>query len=91
MHDIPEEPLFTLTEARARIPGRPSIETLWRWRTRGCGGHRLETVKLANGRVYVSEKALKRFLQLIVRVGTTKPNLAERHRRDSAELAKAGI
>ncbi len=91
MHDISNETLLTIAEARARIPGRPSRETLWRWRQgRGCRGHRLETVKVGR-RLYVTESALKRFLQRITRDGTPTPNRAERHRQDSAELAKAGI
>ena len=37
MIDVTTETLLALTEAAAFLPGRPSVATLWRWRTKGGG------------------------------------------------------
>lgn len=55
------EKLLTLSEARARLPGRPDMSTLWRWYQRGVRGVRLETV-VVGARRYTSAEALERFL-----------------------------
>lgn len=53
--------LLTLAQAARTFPVRPSPSTLWRWRSRGIGGVRLETV-MVGGRRYVSREALERFV-----------------------------
>jgi hypothetical protein len=58
--DVTAEQLLTLGEATALLPDRPSISTLWRWRTKGARGRRLESVILG-GKVYTSAEALQRF------------------------------
>jgi hypothetical protein len=61
MIDHENEQLLSMTEAAKLLPGRPAVETLWRWRTAGCRGHRLETI-LFGGRRYTSREAIARFL-----------------------------
>jgi hypothetical protein len=60
MIDVATERLVTLTQAAKLLPDCPSVCTLWRWRTRGAGGRRLESV-LLGGKVYTSVEALQRF------------------------------
>ena len=61
MSDAPFSNLLSLAQAARSLPGRPSPSTLWRWRSRGIGGVRLETVMIG-GRRYVSREALERFV-----------------------------
>ena len=56
------EKFLTLTEATKLLPGRPNVATLWRWRTSGCRGIKLETV-LIGGKRMVSREALQRFVE----------------------------
>jgi hypothetical protein len=62
--DIRSEDLLSLTEAVRRLPGRPHISTLHRWRMRGVGGFRLETVKIG-GRRFTSAEAIERFARRV--------------------------
>jgi hypothetical protein len=64
MIDHETEHLLSMTEAAKLLPGRPNVATLWRWRTSGCRGHRLETL-LFGGRRYTSREAIARFLSAI--------------------------
>jgi hypothetical protein len=64
MIDHENEHLLSMTAAAKLLPGRPNVATLWRWRTGGCRGHRLETI-LFGGRRYTSREAIKRFLGAI--------------------------
>lgn len=59
--DTETEILLTLTEAAKTLPGRPSVTTLWRWRTRGVRGVRLDTCAVG-GRRYTSREAIQRFI-----------------------------
>lgn len=52
--------LLTLSEASHRLPGRPSLPTVWRWCTAGCRGIRLEAVRLGR-RWCVTPEALHAF------------------------------
>lgn len=60
MIDPLNETLISLTEAARRLPGRPNITTVWRWRNRGVRGVRLETI-LSGGRRFTSVEAIARF------------------------------
>lgn len=63
MIDINTESLVSMTEAaKDKSLGRPSVTTLWRWRTKGAGGRKLETVKIG-GTVFTSREAIERFVQ----------------------------
>jgi hypothetical protein len=64
MIDHENEHLLSMTAAAKLLPGRPAVETLWRWRTSGCRGHRLETI-LFGGRRFTSREAITRFLRAI--------------------------
>jgi hypothetical protein len=64
MIDHEREHLLSMTAAAKLLPGRPNVATLWRWRTAGCRGHRLETL-LFGGRRYTSREAITRFLAAI--------------------------
>jgi hypothetical protein len=64
MIDHETERLLSMTEAAKLLPGRPDVSTLWRWRTGGCRGHKLETI-LFGGRRYTSREAITRFLTAI--------------------------
>jgi hypothetical protein len=63
MIDLEREELITLAEASKMLPGRPSLQTLWRWRrrpSRASGGRTLEVVRIG-GKVFTSRSALARF------------------------------
>ncbi len=60
MIDIADEKLVTLAEAAKLLPDCPSAATLWRWRTKGARGRRLESITLG-GKVYTSVEAIQRF------------------------------
>ncbi len=62
MIDIASETLITLAQASERLPGRPSLCAIWRWRTKGIRGRKLESVVIG-GRPYTSIEALARFAQ----------------------------
>ena len=57
-----DEQLISLKQAASRLPGRPHISTLHRWRSRGSGGVKLGVVKIG-GRVFTSVEELERFIQ----------------------------
>ncbi len=57
---IPED-LITLAEAARLLPTRPAPCTLWRWRTKGVNGARLECIR-SGGRWLTTRQALARFL-----------------------------
>ncbi len=62
MIDIQQERLLSFPQAAAILPFRPHVSTLHRWRLRGIGGVRLETIRLG-GRRFTSEQALTRFFR----------------------------
>lgn len=62
--DLEHERLISLAEAQALLPGHPHLSTLWRWRKRGIGGVRLDTIRVG-GRRFVSLKQLSGFIAAI--------------------------
>jgi hypothetical protein len=58
------ETSITLAQASHRLPTRPALSTLWRWRTKGVRGVKLETA-LVGGRRVTSIEALERFVAAI--------------------------
>jgi hypothetical protein len=62
MIDVQTETLLSLSDAAKRLPNRPSVCTLWRWRTKGVRGRRLESVTIG-GLVFTSLEALARFAE----------------------------
>jgi len=98
MVDLSTEHLLSLPEAASRLPGRPHISTLHRWRQRGVRGVKLETL-LLGGRRYTSREALKRFAAATTAAGSVDRSTEERSTderqqaivRAERELDLAGI
>ncbi|MEO2046022.1 MAG: DUF1580 domain-containing protein [Pirellulales bacterium] len=90
-----DETLITPAQATKKLPGRPSLRTVWRWMQRGVKGHRLESV-LIGGRRYTSVEAGVRF---VVATTATSDNIPSRPDPTSTgrlaiaekELDEAGI
>jgi hypothetical protein len=96
---IDEKPL-SLAEAARLLPKRPNPATLWRWRTRGVRGVKLETI-LIGGRRYVSRAALRQFIEAVTAAASGKPDAAaaasnveskrQRPAETSRRLRQAGL
>jgi hypothetical protein len=76
MIDPQNETLISLTEAAKRLPGRPNITTVWRWRNRGVRGVKLESI-LSGGRRFTSVEALRRFQERVTAAADGEPVRAE--------------
>lgn len=85
MVDVANETLLTLADAAKRLPNRPSLCTLWRWRKRGVRGRRLESVTIG-GLVYTSVEALARFAEQ--HGGIEAPSIRSPAKREK-EIARA--
>ena len=85
MIDISTETLISMPQAAAMLPGRPSLCALWRWRTRGVRGRRLETA-IIGGRPYTSVEALARFAR---HEGGNEAPTARTPRQRERDIAKA--
>jgi hypothetical protein len=87
-----EKPL-TLAEAARLLPKRPNPATLWRWRTRGVRGVKLQTV-LIGGRRYCYPSAMRQFIAAVTAAASGKPDGAaaepetETKRQRSAEMSR---
>lgn len=83
------EHLLTLAEACRRMPGRPSICSLWRWYRHGVRGAKLETVVIG-GRRYTSIEALERFAEATTAAadGQPRPVRTARQRQRVIESAE---
>jgi Protein of unknown function (DUF1580) len=92
MVDINREQLLTFTEAAKLLPGRPNVATLWRWRTAGCRGVKLETV-LVGGKRYTSREALQRFVDATTAAadGAEHSPQSNRQRSKSIDAAKSEL
>ncbi len=98
MVDINNEELLRFpSEAAKHVPGRPHVCSLWRWRTQGFKGVRLETV-LVGGRRYTSKEAIQRFVEkttAAVDGPSTRASTPARRKREleraQRELEKAGL
>lgn len=92
--DITKERLLKMPQAAAFFPVRPSLCTIWRWRTKGVRGRKLESVVIG-GTPYTSVEAIERFAQH--QGGSDGPTVrspAARERairKAEAELADAGL
>jgi hypothetical protein len=96
MIDHEKERLLSMTEASKLLPGRPNVATLWRWRTTGCRGIKLESM-LSGGRRYTSVEALRRFLEQVTEAADgpfIRPRTSQQResdiRRAEKELSEAG-
>ena len=89
MIDITKETAISLTDAAKRLPSRPRVETLWRWRTTGCHGIRLETA-LIGGRRVTSIEALQRFVDRTTAAADGEiPKRSITRRQRAARIARA--
>ena len=60
--DVDSEQVVLLAEACRLLPTRPSLSAVWRWKSKGVRGAKLETA-LIGGRRVTSVEALQRFVQ----------------------------
>ena len=95
--DILNETAIAISDAPRHIAGRPHIATVWRWRTHGIGGTRLESFTVG-GRVFTSKEAITRFIERTTAARNGQPADAKPSRKRQAaieraerELDKAGI
>lgn len=70
--DLDRDTLLTFPQASARLPGRPNLATLHRWRLHGVRGIRLACVKVG-GRRYVTARALDEFIAALSGAPTPAP------------------
>jgi hypothetical protein len=98
MIDHTAETLLTFAEAAAVLPDRPHVSTIHRWRLRGIGGVKLDTIRIG-GRRYTSHEALERFINATtaaadgIKPAKEAPRKRQRQRHEQAEreLDAAGI
>ena len=90
--EISSEDLLSFAEATRRLPGRPNISTLHRWRLHGVRGIKLESV-LIGGRRYTSIEALERFSMRMTSVAERKPipSRTERQRQMDVDRAMRNV
>jgi hypothetical protein len=92
MIDTETERLVTITEAAKLLPSRPNVATLWRWRTAGVRGVRLETIMLG-GRRMTSREALQRFHEGVTAAadGEPLPSRSNRQRERDERIARTEL
>ena len=88
MLNVANESFLTMTEATKVLPGRPNIATLWRWRTRGVRGVKLESC-LVGGRRYTSREALDRFIERSTAAGDGETLKPRTNRQRQAAISQA--
>ncbi len=71
--DIDNESLLSLAQASHKIPGRPTLRTLWRWVNHGVEGQRLETIKCGKRR-FTSVEAIHRFIARGTKASSARAN-----------------
>lgn len=89
--DLQGENLLSLAEVAKKLPGRPHISTVHRWRLRGVRGVKLETV-LVGGRRFTSDAALAEFVRcttLAARTGSSSVTESSVSRRRQQEIERA--
>ncbi|MHB1036912.1 MAG: DUF1580 domain-containing protein [Pirellulales bacterium] len=87
-------------EASKRMPGRPSLASIYRWMSNGCRGVKLESVVVGAKRL-IAASAIDRFIEQSTAAarygtppGTKFRTTAQRERaiaKVEAELTRAGI
>lgn len=70
---------LTLAEARLRLPGRPHLSTLHRWRLRGVRGIKLRTC-LVGGRRFTRPEWLQEFIEATSHAGDSAGWPTDPHR-----------
>lgn len=87
MIDHNAESLLTMTDASKLLPGRPDAATLWRWRTKGVRGVKLESI-LYGGRRVTSREALDRFVERLNSDGSPERPTTPRKRQREIDRAE---
>lgn len=89
MIDTEHENILSFTAAAKLLPSRPNVATLWRWRTAGIHGIKLETF-LCGGRRMTSREALSRFFAATTAAADGEPIRSEtpRHRERAIDRAE---
>jgi Protein of unknown function (DUF1580) len=84
--------LISLTAASRLLPSHPNPATLWRWRTKGIRGIRLQTV-LVGGRRFVTRKAIEEFIQRLTEAAEQRATdiRQERSQATIVDLKSAGL
>ena len=88
MIDPETEEIVSLTAATKSLPSRPNITTLWRWRSRGIAGIRLETIAVG-GRTFTSREALTRFFERVTAAKSGRPIRARTTRQRETQQRAA--
>ena len=88
MIDPEREEIVTLTAATKTTPCRPNVATLWRWRTKGIRGIRLETMMIGGRRV-TSREALSRFFAATTAAADGAPIQSETPRQRERAIERA--
>ena len=90
--DILNETAIAISDAPRHIAGRPHIATVWRWRTHGVKGIRLESY-VVGGRVFTTRKAIERFIErtTAARNGQPAEQAPSRKRQAAIERAEAEL
>ena len=83
------ETLLSLPNAARRLPGRPSVSTLHRWRLRGVRNIKLKTVKIG-GRRFTSMEWLSTFSEAVTAAsdGESPPSRSRTERERAIEQAE---
>jgi len=81
---------MTLAEAARTLPGRPSLSTLHRWRTRGLRGVRLRTSKCGGRRVVSAADLEAFFAEVTLRVDGRRYTRREALQRFSERTMAVG-
>lgn len=81
-----------LIEVPSYVPGRPAIQTVWRWILQGVRGPNGETIKLRSfkvaGKRFVARGAIEDFIRAWNSDAPVGESDAERTRRAKAACAK---
>lgn len=88
----PTERYLTIAEAAKRIPGRPSVCTMWRWWRKGLrGGVKLRSVAIGGKRL-IPETAIPEFIAACSsadRVSTPSVQQPRTNRQRAAAIKRA--
>lgn len=69
---LPAERYLTLNEARALLPGRPSLSSIWRWCVEGNRGIQIQHVRVGR-RIFITEGALDDWCKALTLCGPYIP------------------
>jgi hypothetical protein len=86
------EELMSISEASRLLPNNPGPETIWRWRTKGIRGIRLQTV-LIGGRRFVTRKAIEEFIERLTEAAEQRSTEQRQERSEATivNLKSAGL